>query len=122
MINNIYQKIVDEIIDFFPNRWEKVVVSLNYGEESYEISFYVKSNNEYIKCFDLNKVTDEDLLDAFGRIDCFVSVDREKLKDKWTNMTLILDNSGKVHVDYDYANHSQDGYQFNKEWKKKYLV
>ena len=30
MINNIYQKIVDEIIDFFPNQWEKVVVSLNY--------------------------------------------------------------------------------------------
>lgn len=124
MINEtIYQLIFDEISAFLPLAWERVVIYLEYGEDSYEISFYLKQNGVYTKCFDLSEISEEEMLDAFERIDETVSQERNKLpSEKWTNMTMLIENDGSMHVDFDYSDLTDAAYQHNKEWKKHYLV
>ena len=41
--------------------------------------------------------------------------------EKWTNMTMIVERSGKMHVDFDYTDLTEKAYQYSKKWKKKYL-
>lgn len=122
MDNKIYQMIFDEISGFLPSVWDKVVIYLEHGEDSYSYSFFVKEGNEYIKCFDLNNLSEEELFAAFSRIEIKVSAERSKMKDCWSNMTMIVDNSGAMRTEFDYTDLSSGNYQYKKLWKKKYLV
>ena len=124
MINNkIFQAVFDEVSVFLPTNWEKTVIQLEYGEASYTFSFYVRMNGKYTKCFDLPLVDEDALMRAFRRIDCQVSRERKQENgDLWTVMTMIVENSGKMHTDFDYEDHSENAYQYSKDWKKKYLV
>lgn len=122
MDNKIYQMIFDEISGFLPSVWDKVVIYLEHGEDSYSYSFFVKEKDEYIKCFDLNNLSEEELFAAFSRIEIKVSAERSKMKDCWSNMTMVVDNSGAMRTEFDYTDLSSGNYQYKKLWKKKYLV
>ena len=124
MINDkVYQAIFDGIRPYLSIAWDKVVIYLEYGDASYSISFYVKKGGSYVKCYDLEGVSDDNLYKSFKRIDRAVAEQRKAIiGDKWTNMTMIVEQSGKVRVDYDYTDLTQDAYQYSKKWKKKYLV
>ena len=122
MDNKIYQMIFDEISGFLPSVWDKVVIYLEHGEDSYSYSFFVKEKDEYIKCFDLNNLSEEELFAAFSRIEIKVSAERSKMKDCWSNMTMVVDNSGAMKTEFDYTDLSSGNYQYKKLWKKKYLV
>lgn len=124
MINDsVYQSIFDEVSKYLPNDWDKVVIYLEFGESSYSISFYVKEFGEYKKCYDLKGVSDEDLYKSFRRIKNDVIVQCNMMAgEKWSNMTMVVERSGKVHVDYDYTDLTEKAYQYSKGWKKKYLV
>lgn len=124
MNDKIYQFIFDEISNFLPANWTKLVVSLEHSEDayaySYSYSFYVKTDGKYINCYDLD--TSEEKIDAtFSRIKEKVFKERSKLaKDKrWTNMTMIVDNDGNIKTEFDYE--ETIDYQYMKAWKKKYL-
>ena len=124
MINDyVYQSIFDEVYKYLPNDWDKVVIYLEYGESSYSISFYVKESGQFIKCYDLNDISDEALYQSFRRINNEVMVQRNKIiGEKWSNMTMVVDRSGKMQVDFDYTDLTEKAYQYSKEWKNKYLV
>ena len=120
MNDKIYQFIFDEISNFLPANWTKLVMRLEYGEEAYSYSFYVKIDGKYVNCYDLD-VSENNICAAFSRIDDEVFKERSKLdKDKrWTNMTMIVDNDGNMKTEFDYAEFSD--YQYEKAWEKKYL-
>lgn len=121
MLNDkTYQMIYDEILQFLPNNWTKLVVYLEHGENSYSYSFYVKMNESYVKCFDLD-VSLESLLAAFARIEKTVSRERFKLEKKWSNMTMIVHNDGNMNTYFDYTDLSSGNYQYKKTWQSKYL-
>lgn len=121
MINNkIYQSIFNEILPFLPDKWEKVIVYLEQSEYAYTYSFYVKTNNCYIKCFNLG-INENELLNAFERINKKVSAERNKFKNRWSNMTMVVDAAGHMKTDFDYTDLTQNKYQYKKEWKNKYL-
>jgi hypothetical protein len=120
--NKMLQTIYDEIDKFLPSNWEKLIVYLEYGKTSYSISFYIGLSGKYIKCYDLPDVTDDDLADTFYRIDKVVSKERNQDKEPWSNMTVVIDNNGRIHADLDYTDLLKDSYKYNKEWKKKYLA
>ena len=63
-------------------------------------------------CLDLN----------IEKIDDIVSKERKNEKDIWTNMTMVIDSSGKMKTDFDYTDLSAGTYQYKKNWKTKYLV
>ena len=124
MINDyVYQSIFDEVYKYLPDDWDKVVIYLEYGESSYSISFYVKEFGQFIKCYDLNDISDESLYQSFGKINNEVMVQRNLIVgEKWSNMTMVVDRSGKMQVDFDYTDLTEMAYQYSKEWKNKYLV
>lgn len=119
--NKIYQKIFDEISKYAPKAWEKIIIYLEYGEASYSFSFYIKTEDKFVKCFDLPDVSEKELNATFKKIDKVISKARENEKDPWSNMTMTVDNKGNMHTDFDYTDLSNGTYQFKKNWKKKYL-
>lgn len=123
MINNeVYQFIYDQIAPFLPEKWEKLVCYLEYGESSYTVSFFVRIDGKYINCFDLPSASEDKLYGAFDAIDEVVMVERNKQKEKlWTNMTICVDEDGKMHTDFDYTDLSESAYEHEQEWKEKYL-
>ncbi len=124
MINNkVYQDIYDELSQYLPDEWEKMIVYLEYGNASYSFSFYIKIKDRYVKCYDLPNVSDNKLSDSFAIIDDIISSERRKEKNElWSNMTMTVSKSGIMHSDFDYTDLSDGTYQFKKNWKKKYLV
>lgn len=117
----VYQEIFDDLSKYLLPGWEKMVVYLEYGEASYTFSFYLKIKGKYVKCYDLPEVSDEELAESFKEIDKVVSKSRNRGKDLWSNMTMIVDNAGSMHTDFDYTDLSEGTYNYKKEWKKKYL-
>ena len=120
MNDKIYQIIFDEVSNFLPVEWSKVIVYLEHGEESYSYSFYVKVDKHYINCFDVG-VSERKLFAAFSKIEKKVSKERKKLDKCWSNMTMIVDNKGNMKTAFDYTDLSQGNYKYKKEWKMKYL-
>lgn len=122
MNEKVYQRIYNEIEGFLGDEWEKVVVYLEYGETSYSIAFYKMANGKYTKCYALDGVSEKKLYAAFSKIDKFVASERENEKDLWSNMTLVIDATGKMKADFDYTDLSKGSYQYSKQWEKTYLV
>lgn len=118
----IYQSIFDEVSIYLPSSWDRVVICLEYGESSYSISFYVKESGKYTKCYDLKGVSDEELYRSFKKINNAVAKQRNAIDgDKWSNMTMSVESSGKMKVDFDYTDLTEKAYQYSREWKKRYL-
>lgn len=122
MNSDIYQKIFDELDKYLIKGWKKLIVYLEYGKASYSFSFYEQIDDNYIKCYEIPEVSDEDLDKSFRKIDDIVSKERKTEKDIWTNMTMVIDSSGKMKTDFDYTDLSAGTYQYKKNWKTKYLV
>ena len=122
MNEKVYQGIYDELSKYLVPGWEKLVVYLEYGNASYTFSFFIKEKEVYTKCFDLPKVQEKDLDASFKKIDMLVSKERNKDKQPWSNMTMIVGKDGDMHTDFDYTDLSEGTYQYKKNWKKKYLV
>lgn len=118
----VYQSIYEELNKYIMSGWEKLVVYLEYGNASYSFSFFVKKGKEYIKCYDLPNASDEELFKSFKKIEKLVSEERSKEKDLWSNMTLVIENSGDMNADFDYTDLNEGAYQYKKNWKKKYLI
>lgn len=123
MNDKIYQEIFNTIAPLLPEKWTKLVVYLEYGEDSYSFSFFYNDGKEYIKCFDIPEISEEALFSSFKKIDKVLAPERSNAKgDLWSNMTMIVDIEGNMHTDFDYTDLSSGTYQFKKAWKKKYLV
>ncbi len=118
----IYQGIYDELDKYLVSGWEKLVVYLEYGKASYTFSFYVKLKGEYIKCYDIAGVSEDELAESFKKIDKVLEQERINDNELWSNMTFIVDNKGTMNADIDYTDLSDGTYQFMKKWKAKYLV
>lgn len=118
----VYQAIYEELNQYLMTGWEKLVVYLEYGEASYSFSFFVKIGKDYIKCYDIPNLTEDALTDSYRKIDRLVSAERNKEKELWSNMTMVAERTGSLHVDFDYTDLSAGTYQYKRDWKKKYLV
>ena len=123
MNEKIYQAVFNKIAPFLPDGWSKLVVYLEYSENSYSFSFFYNDGKKYIKCFDIPSVSEEAIFSAFKEIDQIVSLERNKISsDMWSNMTMVVSSDGSMHTDFDYTDLSSGTYQFKKAWKKKYLA
>lgn len=121
---NYYQEIFDLVLPFLPESWQKVVLYAEYGEDSRCIEFYVEDTREHFtKCFDLPGATGNELLDTFDEIDEVFNAQRQELPadDVWTSATLTVTSTGRLDVDFDYADLSESSLDHKKEWKAEYL-
>ncbi len=123
MNEKVYQTVFSTIAPLLPEEWTKLVIYLEYGEDSYSFSFFYNDGKKYIKCFDIPNVSEETIYSSFRMIDKAIETERKKIKgDLWSNMTMIVESNGSVHIDFDYTDLSSGTYKFKKSWKKKYLT
>lgn len=121
MNNKVYQDIFNEFASYLPNDWQKMVVYLEYGDDSYTFSFYVLIDGKFIKCYDIPGISEESLIISYNKIDKMIPQIRNKEFGEWSNMTMVVDKEGNMKTDFDYTDLSEGAYQYKKEWKKKYL-
>lgn len=110
-MNEIYQDIAEKINDVIPDEWEKVFL---YGEVLYDselvyLYFLSKKNHELIYYLDIPEKykiewrifdipvekLDSSILDLYNEY-------KKQNEKVWTNFTLILDNTGKFRIDFNY--------------------
>lgn len=116
-----YQEIFNRIQDLLPDEWEKVVFYAEYDQGSYLMKYYVKlGTGDFTDCYDMG-ISPDTLDDIFETIDGMIEPEWNKLKDKWSNMTMVIDQKGEFKVDFGYESFGSEYSKFQDEWSLKYL-
>lgn len=114
-----------ESLSALPVSWEEAVFYAEYGEASFQMEFYLCSEQKnYVKCFDIPEVSEEQLDMMFWNLNKVIKPLREELPDdrKWSNCTVRLHNDGRFKIDFDYTDLRDCAYEYHQAWKKKYLL
>lgn len=110
-LGEIYQQIAKTIVDMIPEIWEKVYL---YGEVTEGVSqlyfFYYPTNNSspvYFlnipELFGISESVFDELKDQlFDYLEKLWNEFNKNDQEPWTNLTFILDSSGKFKIDFDY--------------------
>ena len=125
MNENVFQTILDKIIDYVPEGWNKIVFYSCYTNGSYSMKFYVKkSDNTYIDCFSIPGVSRGSLIKTFIDIDKIISSQRNDFEEdkRWTVLTMTVDNDGNMKTNYEYDDHSEDMIKYEEKWKNNNLI
>ena len=105
-----------------PKNWEKVCLYGELGDGSYEFFFYVKIDNVYVQCFDMEKkynISKNEVSDVFKSLSNVVKTD-ENMKNS-VYFTFTLKSDGSFKTDYEYEEYTNIVTR-NKVWKEKFLI
>lgn len=114
--NNQFEKIVNEISACIPDEWSNIWFYSEVLKDAQNIYFYFKSKskNKLIQCMEISdeyNVDEDDIIDSLMEIsELTVKLHRtfkENNEREWTNFTMIVDESGKFKVDFDYTDISK---------------
>lgn len=124
MNNEIFQNILDMMMPMLPEEWKKMILYVGYTSGSYSMKFYTADkNNVYTDCFSQKGANKTQLIKLFMDIDKILDKERNALddKNKWSVMTMIVDNNGKMNTEFDYTDISENSIAYERNWKEKYL-
>lgn len=124
MDNKIFQKIFDILQPVLPNGWKKMVLFVGYTAGSYTMKYYTCDNQgRFTDCFSQSVINRTQLIKLFMSIDKAVSPERKKLneKNKWSVLTMIVTDDGKMKTDFDYTDISDNAIAYEQSWKEKYI-
>lgn len=107
----IYGKIANKVNDIIPDEWGKVWLYGEVLDDSSEVYFYFYSitrkkiiySHDIPNEYKVNNSMYEDLL--FELVDIIQELNLEYKEDNesvWTNLTFLLDNTGKFNIKYNY--------------------
>lgn len=119
----IFQQMFDTVYSVIPEKWNKVIIYAEYGENSHSVNFYVNTEGRYIDSYNLPGVGEKDRYRIFDEIDSVLRPERRKADSnmKWTVLTLIVDNEGRMKADFVYDDISENSIEFKMNWRKNYL-
>lgn len=132
-IELIYQKIANKIIGIIPVDWSKVYLYAEVLDDSTEVYFYFnpKDRDELVysnnipSIYQVDEKTYEKLLfEIFALFREMHNEFKKNGEELWTNLTLILERTGKFKINYDYQDILNSGLtpsQRNTIWEYKYL-
>lgn len=114
MLESKLNKVADLLTEVLPENWEKVIFHGDFDDTYYDFYYYVKINNKYIQCFNLDMygIDKESVQSCFEKIFKICS----GIKKTWSSFDLAIDNEGSFKIDYNYENELTID-----EWKEKYL-
>ncbi len=124
MNDKIFQEVFDIIYPVLPAYWKKMVLYVAYTDGSYSMKFYtMDEKNIYTDCFKQKNADRMQLIRIFTNIDKVLSVGRKQLENanKWTVMTMIVDNNGDMKTEFDYTDINENAILYEQEWKEKYI-
>lgn len=110
-MGEIYGKIANKVNDIIPDKWEKVWLYGEVLDDSSEVYFYFYSithkkiiySHDIPNEYKVNNSMYEDLL--FELVDIIQELNfeyKENNESVWTNLTFLLDNTGKFNIKYNY--------------------
>lgn len=121
--NDVFGALADLLLPVLPKDWQNVCLYAQINEMSYEFFFYVKINNVYTQCFDLEKsygISRKEFREAFKAM--YKVLLPEQKEKKWFAMTFLLSCDGKFSAEYEYEDYSENTLEYKELWKKKFLV
>lgn len=124
MNDKIFQSIFNLVQEKLPMDWKKLVLYISYTQGSYGMKYYVfDEKGKYIDCFSQKDISKKQLITLFVEIDKILAPERKALdeKDRWSVMSMIVFSDGKMKVEFDYTDISENIIAYEKEWQKKYL-
>lgn len=130
-MNRLYQQIADTVVEMIPEEWSRVLLYAQVNEESAIVYFYYypKGNNSPEYSLDITGKWDVPAAEYSTLekklYDLFIGHWREARAQglpAWTNLTLRLDRSGSIEIDYDDSDkESSDAYEDLVIWKYRNL-
>ncbi|MFS0749856.1 immunity protein YezG family protein [Oceanobacillus sp. 1P07AA] len=126
-----YQKAANLLVDMIPEPWEKVFLYAEIREGYSQVYFYYYPENQGAPVYniDIPDIFDVNIKEYKGlKHDlyyCFEELLNEfsnQGHELWTSLTFILDNSGKMNIDYGYEDISEiSPVEKQDKWEEKYL-
>lgn len=132
-IELIYQKIATKVVGIIPVNWNRVYLYSEVLDDSTEVYFYFnpKDTDDLIYSHNIPDVyhVDEGIYEKllYEIFDLFRELQNEFKKngqELWTNLTLILERTGKFKINYDYEDILNSVFtpsQRNTIWEYKFL-
>lgn len=124
MDNEIFQNVFDKLTPMLPKDWKKLILFVGYTSGSYTMKYYTSdAKGTYTDCFSQSGANKAQLIKLFMSIDKTLQVEREKLdtKNKWTVLTMTVEDDGSMKTEFDYADISEDAITYEQSWKRKYI-
>lgn len=117
--NELYQSLLNIMVDYLPDEWEKIVAMFICDEKVCSYSLYAKlPSGKYTSCMEDSEESDFDVDDMLEML----SLDKEENNETWITMTMIIQNTGDFNVEYDYDKPDYEEYSHIDKWINKYLV
>ncbi|WP_079710260.1 immunity protein YezG family protein [Paraliobacillus ryukyuensis] len=127
----IYQKVANILVEMIPEEWEKILLYAEVREGFSQVFFYYYPVNQEQPVYSL------DIVDMFNidkplhrklkqeLYDCFEELWNEFMvqdQELWTSLTYILDNMGRMKLNYGYDDISEISPDEKQDkWEAEYL-
>ncbi|MCM3618461.1 antitoxin YezG family protein [Sutcliffiella horikoshii] len=128
----MYQRVANILVEMIPEEWEKVLLYAEVREGFSQVFFYYYPINQKQPVYNL------DILDSFNveksshkqlkqeLYECFEDLWNEfkiQGQERWTNLTYLLDNTGRMKLNYVYDDISEISPDEKQEkWEAEYLL
>ena len=117
MENEIYQSVVEELVKYLPEGWEKVAMNVKVSEHHCSAAFFVMVNGEYIYSMDLREKYGIDTSELSMNLLYILRPDQQE--KNYYAMNFYLKNTGEFNVEYDY-DEPENSYIYRKNWCDRY--
>jgi uncharacterized protein (TIGR01741 family) len=111
-LNQIYNKIANTLNETIPEQWDKVLLygEINEDMQTAFFNYYPQGSNESVYGHDITElfeITEDKFNNQWDKIVANFEELWNEFKNNgqevWTNLTFILENTGKFKIDYDYT-------------------
>ena len=130
-MEQIYQQIANTLVNIIPEEWEKIFLYAEIREGYKKVFFYYYTqfivkpvyNLDITSLFNISEEEYDELenklYNSFTRL---WEEFRVQGQEQWTSLTFILDNSGKMKINYDYKDVSElSPIEKQDKWEAEYL-
>ncbi|BBW97519.1 antitoxin YezG family protein [Geobacillus icigianus] len=127
----LYHEIAEVVVDTIPEEWSKVYLygEIVEGSRTAYFYYYPEGSDKPVYSHDIPeifRVSEHEYSEKLNQLMDLTQKLWTEFKDNtqepWTNFTLILDNTGKFKIDFNYDDLSNaDLHERKTIWKYKYL-
>lgn len=131
-MEQIYQQIGESLVEMIPEVWEKVLVYAEYREGYKKVFFYYYCNSvteavyslNIPELFEINEDEFDELEnDLYGSFTKLWNEFKKQGQEPWSNLTFILENTGKMNIEYGYEDLSGiSPIDKQDKWESEYLT
>lgn len=130
-MEQLYQEIANILVNIVPEEWKKILLYAEYREGYKKVYFYYFPETgdkpiyslDIVDLFTIDEDELEELEDELYK--CFSRLweeFKEQEQEQWTNLTFILENTGKMKINYGYENLSEiSPVEKQDKWEAEYL-